>query len=223
MKKIFLIVGLAGILFSACEKDPDFDKLSSDLTVYSDYTPETDFSGTQDGQAVDYYLPDSVLVPGNGIGNESFMKPASGDKIIGQIASNMKALGFNRLPKEDKDKAHFGLQVSFVNKTTNVTGIMGGYNPWWSAGFWGGWWSGFYYPSFYYPVSYSYNTGSLVIEMVDLSKKNNTANGKNELPIVWRGYATGLMSGNSAIDMQLVMRSIDQSFRQAPFSPKEAK
>ena len=60
---------------------------------------------------------------------------------------------------------------SFTRQTTQIIGTGGWYgggwyNGWWGPGYWGPYWNDWYYP---YPVTYSYNTGTLIMEMVNLT------------------------------------------------------
>lgn len=210
MKKLLLAFAATGLLFASCEKDPDFDKMSSDLTVYTDYdnsVKPSDFGKT-------YFIPDSIYSPSS-VTKEQWLKGKTAEAIVGQIVKDLNARGYERITDPaQKDNAALGVQVTLINKNTTVTGIVGGYDPWWGAGFWGGWWSGYYYPS-WYPVTYSYNTGSLVMELVNLQKKDSD---NKQLPIIWRANCKGLFSGNASIDTQLISRAIDQAFLQPPFS-----
>lgn len=211
MKKFLLAVAAAGLVLTSCEKDPDFDKMSSDLTVYTNY--DNSVTGF-DGNEKTYFIPDSIYSPSS-LTKEQWLKGKTADLIVGQIVNDLDARGYKRITDDtQKDKADLGVQVTLINKNTTVTGIMGGYDPWWGAGFWGGW-SGYYYPS-WYPVTYSYNSGSLVMELVDLQKKD--ANNKNQLPVIWRANCKGLFSGNASIDTKLIQRAVDQAFSQPPFS-----
>lgn len=208
MKKLLIVCAVTGLLLASCEKDPDFDKMSSDLTVYTDYDQKTTFMG----ENKTYFIPDSIYSPSS-VTNERWLKGKTAETIVGQIVKNLNAKGYTRITDEKKkDDADFGVQVTLVNKNTQVTGIVGGYDSWWGYGFWGGLWNGYYYPS-WYPVTYSYNTGSLVMEMVDLQAKDS-----KKLPIVWRANCKGLFSGNASIDTQLIQRSVDQAFNQPPFA-----
>lgn len=209
MKKLLFAFAVAGLFLTSCEKDPDFDKMSTDLTVYTDYDNNTDFKAS----GLTYFIPDSIYSPGS-IGNENWIKGTTAEAIVREISDNLGAHGkYTRITDDkDKDKADFGVQVTLVNKNTQVTGVVGGYDPWWGYGFWGSWWNGYYYPSWY---SYSYNTGSLVIELVNLQKKSDD----KKLPIVWRANCKGVLSGSANIDLSLILRAIDQAFKQPPFEP----
>ncbi len=118
-------------------------------------------------------------------------------------------------PGDDKEKADIGLQLSYAQQTTQIITPGYGYGyGWWGAGFWGPFWNDWYYP---YPVSYSYDTGTFVAEMVDLTAKSANQNKKVDLPVIWHAYASGLVYNNSRIDMQLTLRAVEQAFEQSPY------
>lgn len=208
MKHLLIAFAAAGLLLTSCEKDPDFDKMSTDLTVYTDYDNAVDFK-----TAKTYFIPDSIYAPSS-VTSERWLKGKTAEAIVSRIVTNLDAQGYTRITDDkQKDKADIGVQVTLINRNMQVTDIVGGYDPWWGASFWGGWWTGYYYPS-WYPVTYSYNTGSLVMEMVNLQKKDN-----KELPVIWRSNCKGLFSGNTSVDTQLIQRAVDQAFKQPPFAP----
>ena len=183
MKK-FLVLAISLIALASCEKDPDMSQLDSDFTVYTDYDSSTDFSNF-----TTYCLPDSILVPGDGMKN-SYWKDESAQRLISAAAEAMDSLGYKRVT--NPDEATLGLQLSFTQMRTHVT------DP--------------------YPISYSYDTGTLMMEMVDLTKRTAaTDDEKQDLTVVWHAYADGLLYGSSRINLQLALRALNQAFTQSPY------
>ena len=208
MKK-FLVLAISLIALASCEKDPDMSQLDSDFTVYTDYDSSTDFSNF-----TTYCLPDSILVPGDGMKN-SYWKDESAQRLISAAAEAMDSLGYKRVT--NPDEATLGLQLSFTQMRTHVTDFVGGgmYGSWWNFAFWGPYWGGWYYP---YPISYSYDTGTLMMEMVDLTKRTAaTDDEKQDLTVVWHAYADGLLYGSSRINLQLALRALNQAFTQSHY------
>ena len=207
MKKLFLFALAVTALFSSCEKDPDLNKLDSDYAVYTNYD-----NGIQFNKFSSYYLPDSILVAGGGM-RAQYWKDENAQKIISEVVAEMDDRGYTRV--DDKEKADIGLQLSYAQQTTQIITPGYGYGyGWWGAGFWGPFWNDWYYP---YPVSYSYDTGTFVAEMVDLTAKSANQNKKVDLPVIWHAYASGLVYNNSRIDMQLTLRAVEQAFEQSPY------
>jgi hypothetical protein len=202
MRKIFRFIPLVltALLAVSCEKDPDWDELDSDYTVYTDYDSDTRF-----GEFSTYYLPEYILLPGSSLSSREW-EGESADIILDEIAYGMDSRGY--VQTHDKDNADIGLQVTYLEQSYVIS-----YYGWWDYGFWGPYWSGWYYP---YPMIYSYDTGTLIIEMVDLTESGDRDN-RHSLPVVWYAAAEGLQYGNSRINMQLTLRAIEQAFAQSPY------
>ena len=62
----------------------------------------------------------------------------------------------------------------------------------------------------------SYDTGTLIMEMVDLRQPVDQSN-QNKLPVIWHAYASGLLYGNSHFNMQLTLNAVNQAFAQSPY------
>lgn len=200
-KMLFFACLLLGL--SACEKDPDMNQLDANLVVYTDYDKDADF-----GSYKTYFLPDSILEAGGY--RVTYWKDENAKAIINKVAEEMDARGYTRiLDPEKKEDADVGLQLSYVAQTNQViTGIYGG--GWWDYGFWGPW-SGWYYP---YPISYSYNTNTLVMEMVDLTADKDGT--QKSLPVVWHVSASGFQY-SGRFNQMMLQNSVVQAFEQSPY------
>lgn len=215
MKKLIPFL-FALFLFASCEKEPDTDKLNDQYLVYTQYDKSATFSNFNT-----FYIPDSVLVitsskdPVYWVDSEN----PNAEKIISAYVTNMEKRGFERVDK--KADADLGLQVSYIENTNYFVDYNNdywwwGYPGYWSPGFWGNGWNNWYYP---YPVAYSYSTGSLLTELVDLN--SSTANKK--LTVVWNSFISGLLSGNETIDITKTIAGVNQSFTQSPYLKTTAK
>lgn len=184
------------------------DQLDSNFTVYTNYDNEVDFTKFET-----FYLPDSIMLVGQGM-KHSYWTDESAQELVALVADNLVERGYTRV-NEPAD-ASLGVQLSYVEQTTQVTGFVGGnwYGGWWDPGFWGPYWGGWYYP---YPVSYTYNTGTFIMEMLDLTKPSDVGAKKAELPVIWQAYAAGMLSGNSKLNKALVKDAISQSFEQSNY------
>ena len=204
-KTLWTLACMTVLIMPSCEKDPDMDKLDSQLTVYTDYDKDADFSAYRT-----YFLPDSIL-EANGV-HATYWKDENAKAIIDETEAKMNSRGYTRItdPKL-KDKADVGLQLSYLSQSTTVVSgsYPGYYGGWWDYGFWGAGWNGWYYP---YPVTYSYDTNALILEMVDLQQKGNGSTAK--LPVVWYASASGFRYGNNRANMQLLLNGVDQAFEQ---------
>lgn len=168
MKKLLFPLFMLAMIVTSCEKDPDMNKLDSDYSVYTDYDNSVHFN-----EFSTYYLPDSILVPDNSL-KANYWKDENAQNIISAVAHEMEQKGYVRT--EDKEKANVGIQLSYAQQRIQIT-TGGWYGGWWDAGFWGPYWGGgWYYP---YPVTYSYDTGTLIMEMVDLRQPVDQSNQTN--------------------------------------------
>ena len=201
-KTLFLICMTLGMV--ACEKDPDMGKLDADLVVYTDHDTGVDFGVFQT-----YFLPDSILEAGGY--HATYWKDDDAKMIIDQVEANLAARGYVReMDPEKKDEVDLGVQLSYVAQTNIVTG--GYFGGWWDFGFWGPWWGGWNYP---FPVTYSYDTNTLVLEMVDLTQKSDEKK-TNQLPVVWYASASGYQY-SGRFNQELLLNSVDQAFEQSPY------
>ncbi len=210
MKKL-LFLAVMMVFFASCEKDPDLNKLDSSFTVYTNYDDEAAFENYDT-----FYLPDSILLGGQGM-RTSYWKDENAQKLIQTVANELTDRGYTRI--DEREKASLGVQLSYAEQTTQITGWVNGmydgwYGGWWDLGFWGPYWGGWYYP---YPVSYSYDTGTLIMELVDLTARPSSDDSKVDLPVIWQAYTTGLLSGSSHINMSLAQESVNQAFEQSPY------
>ena len=179
MKKLLFPLFMLAMIVTSCEKDPDMNKLDSDYSVYTDYDNSVHFN-----EFSTYYLPDSILVPDNSL-KANYWKDENAQNIISAVAHEMEQKGYVRT--EDKEKANVGIQLSYAQQRIQMTT--------------GGW----YYP---YPVTYSYDTGTLIMEIVDLRQPADKSN-QNKLPVIWHAYASGLLYGNSHFNMQLTLNAVN--------------
>ena len=120
-------------------------------------------------------------------------------------------VGVNKLVNNIED-ADIGLQLSYVASTYTFAGYAGG-DPWWygypyywTPGYWGGYWGGWYYS---YPIVYSYTTGSIIAEMVNLSVPE-----EKKLPVIWSAYISGILNSQGKLNLEKTEAAIDQAFKQ---------
>lgn len=213
MKKLIPIL-LAVLALASCEKEPDMNKLDYEYLVFTSHDTATEFTGFST-----YYIPDSILVIGDKKDPE-YWKDENAQALIRAFVTQMNTTGYTRVA--DKEKADLGLQVSYIASTYYFQGYYDdgpwwGYYPgYWYPGYWGGnWGGGWYYP---YPITYSYSTGSLLADMVNL--KNAPEGQKEKLTVVWNGYIGGLLGGSGSLNTNRATVAIQQAFAQSPYLKK---
>ena len=192
----------------ACQTEPDSAKLIDEMVVSTNYDPEADFSAY-----TTYAIPTDTIgfVTNTSSSDTIITYPESSfpRNVLNKIRSNLEARGYTRVGKdEDPD---LGMNVMVVNDFNvfqeivypNYYGYPGNYYP----GYYG-YGSYYYYP---YVNTYAYNTGVLIIEMVDL--KNRTPD--NKVRVVWDAYLGDVYS---TIDRDTQSaEAIDQAFIQSPY------
>lgn len=210
MKKIIPFLFAGALLTTACEKYPDTDELDDNYLVYTNHDSNTDFKAF-----TTFYVPDSVLIiDSNNSDKPKYLygTPAS-DIIIANYVSGMEKAGYVRTT--DKENADLGLQISYVEDTYRFRYFNNypwwyGYPWYWSFAYWGNW-GGWYWP---YNISYTYTTGSVLGELIDLRDTPSTS---KTLRVVWTSYITGLLNSNGSLNTTYVQKSIDQAFAQSPY------
>ena len=150
----------------------------------------------------------------NFVNLEAFALPNS-ESFVGwaNYVKGMESAGYVRTT--DKALADLGLQISYVEDTYRFRYFNDypwwyGYPWYWSCGYWGNW-GGWYWP---YNITYSYTTGSVLGELVDLTESPDTS---KTLRVVWTSYITGLLNGNGSLNTADVQSSISQAFAQSPY------
>ena len=204
MKRIFLNTALALTLINyGCIKEPDYDKLSTNLVVATISDSAADF-----GSFKTYYISDSVAVVNSTI-VDTVLKNENTQKLVDAIKQNMSARGYVFTAKAAVPD--LGLMLGIAKNT--YVGVV--YSGWWDAyyGWWDPWYWGWYYPYYYpYATYYSVTTGSLIMTMADL--KNAQAN--QSLRVVWTGFGAGAIGDNLAANVDRGVDAINQAFLQSP-------
>jgi predicted small lipoprotein YifL len=176
-----------------------------DLTI-TDYNPDYSFATQKK-----YFMPDTVSFSSNTKDDE--LTDAEAQKILNEVETNLTERGYERLDAADIDNADFVISVSVV--TLKNTGV--GWTPY--PPLYPGWgWGGGYYPPYwgaYY--SYSYTTGSIIIEWYD-PQESSVPSDKGDLqPIDWVAALNGLVSQTSNDNTSRIEAGINQAFIQSPY------
>lgn len=206
MKKLFFIL-MGTLAVTACQKDPDLSDLDNDFLVFTNYDKTADFNSFQT-----FYIPDSILLIGDKE-EPKYWKDENALSIIDTYVDNMEKLGYTRVT--EKAGANLGLQLSYVENTSYFATYPDDYWWWdypgyWGPGYWGNWGS-WYYP---YPVYYSYSTGSLLSEMINLEAAQGA---DKKLPVVWSAFLSGLLSNSSSFNVDRTIKAVDQAYVQSPY------
>jgi hypothetical protein len=212
MKRIwYLVVIMLTGLGWGCQTEPDSVKLIDEMVVSTNYDPEADFAAY-----TSYAIPtDTIGFISNSSSDTIVTSPESTfpRTVLTAIRNNLDERGYTRVARNaDPD---IGVNVMVVNDFNVFQEIV---YPNYYGGYPGNYYSGYYgYGSYYYyPYvnTYAYNTGVLIIELVDL--KNRTPD--NKVKVIWDAYLGDVYS---TIDREAQSTDgIDQAFIQSPFIGK---
>ncbi|MFB6454035.1 DUF4136 domain-containing protein [Chitinophaga sp. Hz27] len=203
MKRFTLLLSLTLVLLSACRKEPDLSKLSSNFVVQTDRDPNAQFNTYKT-----FYISDTIAYLSSNK-NDTILVDNNAKQLVAAIRQNMESRGYTFVARNASPD--LGINTVAIKDIT-VGVVYPGY--WWGfPGYWDPWDWGWYYP-YYYPwtTTYAITTGSFIIELVDV--KNAQANQK--LDVIWTVNLNGAL-GSAATNTTLAINGINQAFVQSPY------
>lgn len=232
IKLIYLGILMLSLSLSSCYKqqeDATIQDYDITLTYYDtgfDFKPYKTF-----------ILRDSVILISDYLTQKEkkdFYTNGTSDKIRAKISSEFTALGYTQV-EEDADPDFL------VNPTVTLMEQTGYYySPgwWWGyGGYWGWYWKGtdYYYP--YYPYygtsySYTYQSGSLIIEMfngdsymayIDWLEENGPdadPSGAPKVELNWTAHISGVAGTSGDYNKSRTENGIEEAFNQSPYLKK---
>jgi hypothetical protein len=118
----------------------------------------------------------------------------------------MEARGYTRVARNENPD--LGVTVTLVNDFNLFQQVIyptGYYSGYYGYGSW------YYYP---YVNTYAYNTGVLIVELVDLKNRN----AQNQVKVVWNSYMGDVFASRTPADDAVT--AIDQAFQQSAYINK---
>ena len=211
MKKLLHSVVIATFaLLVACQPEPDAARLIDELVVATNYDPNADFTSY-----TTYAIPTDTIGLISNNSDDTIIVASENDyprPVLNTIKSNLNARGYTQVARNQNPD--LGINVLIVNDFNVFQQVV--YPNYY--GYPGNYYSGYYgYGSwYYYPYvnTYTYNTGVLIIEIVDL--KNKTPD--NKVSVIWDAYLGDVYSTINLIDQ--TVKGIDQAFLQSPYVDK---
>ncbi len=246
ISRVYLFVSIAILSFIAtsCYKESTYTTKDYDLTITS-YDVNFDFSKYKT-----FYIRDSVAMISDYIEKgdkewKDFYKTGGiSDQIKFKIRQEYAALGYTEV-HDTLHHADFAVNmVITLSKITSAVyypGYWWGYPSYWDGyypyyfkkgsknwgGYWGGYW-GDYYPWYGSGYSYTYKTGTLMIEMADgdalrawihyIQTTPNPSPSDPKAPklkFVWSAFINGLQDDNT--NMERLNNGIDEAFKNSPY------
>ena len=200
LRFLFLLLMLA-----ACNAGPDLEQLVRSMVVQTSFARNINFSAYNT-----FYMPTDTLGLVSNVSDDSLVVGDYAKGVTAQVRSEVTGAGFSFVARDkDPDLAVNTYIVDNRGVFQSVT------YPNYYYGYPGYYYSGYYgYGGYYnYPTvqSYSYQTGILVLELIDL--KNRTPD--NKLQVVWVANIGDIYTSTDPYPK--VLDGIRQAFRQSPY------
>ncbi|NND78583.1 MAG: DUF4136 domain-containing protein [Maribacter sp.] len=209
MKKLLVFCGaaMASLLLASCFKTPDTNSLSRELVVATDRDLNVNFSSYST-----YHISDTIPRITNDPTDTIITGPEA-EEIVNRIKERLNARGYTFVERSaNPDLAVIPAVVRVTNVGTSCTGWWGGYPGYWPPGYWRPGY-GYYYP---YCGIYSFETGSLNIDMLDLVNAPNN----NNISATWTAVLFGSLNSSDAVNLDRALNGVDQAFDQSPYITK---
>jgi hypothetical protein len=201
---------------ASCVYYPDSDERLDDEIIYTRYDKEADF-----GEYKTFSISPEVIAfeEDDGDLEREPLDEDAAEALIDRTVSNLKARGYTQVDSEANPD--LGVTISVLKGTVTT----------YYADYWGYYW-GYPYYYYYYPYysSYSYDTGTLVVDTVDLKnapppEPDAGLPEEGELPgklkVAWTGLVYGVASSSKSVNLQDALDGIDQAFKQSPYFETE--
>ena len=205
-------LALAALLAIGCDRYPGAEGRFDDDIVATGYDQTLDF-----GAFRTFSVDPTVRVIKDGDDGDPVseeLDPDTAAELVGQVVANMESLGYEEVSRDDDPD--LGITITGINS------LVSGSITWWGGSYWGYWGWGYYYP---YVQHYSYRTGALTLDMVDLTRTTPPPDDAGvvgdgdelpSLPVAWNAIAYQVLDDNERPRMEWALESIDQAFEQSP-------
>ena len=209
MKRALIIcIGLVSVLW-ACQPEPDPMLLYDQLVVSTNYDNNVNFQTYST-----YSIATDTIGFVSNQSNDTILTKAKSDyprPVLQKVVANLNAIGYSRVEKNENPDMR--INVYLVNNYNLFQQVV---------------YPNYYYPSYYgygygyggyygYPYvnTYESNTGSLVVEILDLK----TITPDNKVKVIWGAYMGDVYSAIDVIKQS--EEAIDQAFVQSPYLRKQ--
>ena len=188
---LIIFIAAAIVVLQSCYPGDELTYSDTDI-VATFYDKEADFS-----TKLTYAMPDTIYRLDDE-GNPIVDVGANDQNIIDKVKDELEGYGFT----EAATPAAADVIVFSVITTTS----------WVSGGCYYDWWYGWWYPYYgwCYPVYYTYDTGTLLIAMLD----NDATEARTGL---WVAAMNGLLGDSNSGTLSRVNNGIEQAFSQSPY------
>jgi hypothetical protein len=199
-------------LAAGCLSYPNSDERLDDEIVYTHYKKEADFKEFKtfaiSSEIVEFSEDDGEI-------EREVLDAELAEPVIEAVIRNMTGHGYTQVTREEDPD--LGLTVSVLSGTVTT----------FYTDYWGYYWGYPYYPYYPYYYTYSYDTGTVVVDAVDLKNApppdpdaappvpgGDADPALEKLDVVWTGLVYGVKESTSE-NVQDAVKGIDQAFRQS--------
>ncbi len=197
------ILAFLSVWVASCSWGPgDLDETQDQILTIAYKSPEANFANYKT-----FAISDSMAVVIDG--SKKRVKNEESEKVYNLIVQNLQRLGYTET--ETTQNPNLLVDLGYIQSTKTTV-----YPGYWSD--WDWWWETIHYPWYpwypYYPypmptIVNSYTTGSLIIEMADVTRSQ-----QQNVPIVWHGTIRGILNGKHT-EAQLV-KAVNEVFTILP-------
>ena len=211
MKRYLILAAfaLAAAMQSCYPEGPEY---ASDMDVaITSYKSGTNFKNYSS-----FTLPDTIIYFDNR--SESGIGHSLDGPILRLIANEFESFGYTRIDPEEDGMPSFVVTVSAFSQKNYSYYINNWGNNWnW---YWGSLWPGYTFNPYYSWMPpygfYSYQDGSIVIDMIDNKTLNDGENSSNKnVNVLWNGTVSGILTGSNQLLLSRILDRIEQCFEQS--------
>ena len=209
MKRILTFLAILSLYVSACQPSPDTYDLVKDMFVQTSYDKGINFSSY-----TTFTLPmDTIGQIYNLDPTDTLILGSYATQVTQQVRYNLTNAGYtfvNSTQNPDLGLNVFVVRDYDVFQTVIYPNYYAGYAGYYYPGYYG--YGGYYgYPYLTYQAT---NTGTLVIEMVDIKNKDS----QNRVKVIWTAYIGDLFTTVDPYEKSV--EGINQSFLQSNYIKK---
>jgi len=203
--KLSAVVVLALVTLNGCYPGSGRTLENTEI-VFTTYDEDYNFSDEKT-----YFLVDDVL----SIDTSKTIPNQTQSAILDKIVEEMDANGWEQIT-DTMDDGMPSTDAAIIVLASGLTGTIEGVSYY--GGGYGGWWGGYWgYPGYGYgyAIPYSYDIGTIYIDMIDYSTYDPTDD--KSIQLVWTSAMNGVLSSTGFDTNNRIEKVIDQAFEQSPY------
>jgi hypothetical protein len=202
---------------AGCLSYPGAEERIDDSIVFSHYKKSADFQEYKTF-AISTEIP--IISEDDGEIERDTMDASDAADLLAETVKNLKARGYMQV--ERSENPDLGVTLSVLSGTVTT----------YYYDYWGYYW-GYPYYYYYYPFtsSYTYDTGTLIVDMVDLKNAPPATPDagppgepgaiRGQLQVIWTSLVYKVLSSSESVNLQAAENGITTAFKQSPYIQAE--